>query len=197
VLSLPGGLSVMNFFTIVIIAFGMSADAFAAALGKGSTLDRPRLIEAIRTGLVFGLVEAVTPVIGWAAGLAASGYITAVDHWIAFALLAVIGGRMIWDSMQRPAEQERPKRHSFGLLLMTAVGTSIDAMVVGVTLAFLDVHIFVAALAIGLATFAMTTIGIMVGSIIGGKFGRIAEALGGLALILIGTNILIEHTIFA
>lgn len=187
----------MNLFAIVVIALSMSADAFAAALGKGSTLDRPRLSEAIRTGLVFGLVEAVTPVIGWAAGIAASAYITAIDHWIAFALLAVIGGKMIWDSVWRPAEQERPKRHSFGLLLMTAIGTSIDAMAVGVTLAFLDAHILVTALAIGLATFVMATIGIMVGRIIGGKFGRIAEALGGLGLILIGTKILIEHTILA
>jgi putative Mn2+ efflux pump MntP len=145
---------------------------------------------------VFSLVEAVTPVIGWAAGLAASGYITAVDHWIAFVLLAVIGGKMIWDSMRRPAERERPKSRSLGLLLITAFGTSIDAMVVGVTLAFLDVPILVAAFAIGLATFAMATIGIMVGSIIGGKFGRIAEALSGLGLILIGSNILIEHTMF-
>jgi len=194
VLSLPGGLPVMNLFAIVVLAFSMSADAFAAALGKGSVLDRPRLSEAFRTGLVFGTVEAITPVVGWAAGLAASAYITAIDHWIAFALLAVIGGKMILDSIWRTAEQARPKRHSFGLLLVTAIGTSIDAMAVGVTLAFLDANIVVTALAIGLATFLMTTIGIMVGHIIGGKLGRIAEALGGAGLILIGTKILIEHT---
>jgi manganese efflux pump family protein len=187
----------MNLFAILIIAFSMSADAFAAALGKGAALDRPNLGEAIRTGLVFGIVEAVTPMIGWGAGLAASAYISAVDHWIAFSLLAVIGGKMIWDSMRRPVEEKRQKRHSLGVLLITAIGTSIDAMAVGVTLAFLDVNILVAAVAIGLATFVMTAIGVMVGRIIGGKFGRIAEALGGLGLILIGSKILIQHTMFA
>jgi manganese efflux pump family protein len=187
----------MNLFAILIIAFSMSADAFAAALGKGAALDRPHLGEAIRTGLVFGIVEAITPVIGWAAGLAASAYITAIDHWIAFGLLAVIGGKMVWDSVRRPVEAKRQKRHSLGVLLITAIGTSIDAMAVGVTLAFLNVNIVVAAVAIGLATLVMTTIGVMVGRIIGGKFGRIAEALGGLGLIVIGGKILIQHTVFA
>jgi manganese efflux pump family protein len=183
----------MSVFSIIILAFSMSADAFAAALGKGSVLDRPHWGEAIRIGLVFGIVEAITPVIGWAAGLAASAYIAAIDHWIAFALLSGIGGKMIWDSMRRPAEQARPTRHSFGLLLMTAIGTSIDAMAVGVTVAFLNVNIVVTALAIGLATFTMTTIGILLGRVLGGKFGRIAETLGGVGLVLIGTKILIEH----
>jgi putative Mn2+ efflux pump MntP len=187
----------MNLFAIVVLAFSMSADAFAAALGKGSVLDRPPLIEAFRMGLVFGVVEAITPVIGWAAGLAASAYITAIDHWIAFALLAVIGGKMVFDSVCRPADQARPERESFGLLLVTAVGTSIDAMAVGVTLAFLDANIVITAVAIGLTTFLMTTIGIMVGRFLGGKLGRIAEALGGVGLILIGTKILIEHTMLS
>src|SRR5262249_17539864 len=133
----------------------------------------------------------------WAAGLAASAYITAIDHWIAFTLLTVIGSKMIWDSVRRPADQEQSKRHSFGLLLMTAIGTSIDAMAVGVTLAFLNANIVVTAVAIGLATFLMATIGVMVGRIIGEKFGRIAEAIGGVGLILIGTKILIEHTLLA
>jgi len=190
----PGGLRIMNLFSIVVLAFSMSADAFAAALGKGSVLDRVRLGDALRVGLVFGIVEAITPVIGWAAGLAASAYITAIDHWIAFGLLSAIGGKMIWDSMRHPTEPARAKRHSFGLLLMTAIGTSIDAMAVGVTLAFLNANIVVTALAIGLATFVMATIGILLGRVLGEKFGRIAETLGGVGLILIGTKILIEHT---
>jgi manganese efflux pump family protein len=185
----------MNPFSTIILALSMSTDAFAAALGKGAVLDRPRLGDALRVGLVFGIVEAITPVIGWAAGFAASAYIAAIDHWIAFALLSAIGGKMIWDSMQRPTEQARAKRHSFGLLLMTAIGTSIDAMAVGVTLAFLNANIIVIALAIGLATFVMTTIGILLGRVLGGKFGRIAEILGGVGLILIGAKILIEHTL--
>jgi manganese efflux pump family protein len=147
----------------------MSADAFAAALGKGSTLDRPRLGEALRVGLVFGTVEAITPVIGWAGGLAASAYIAAIDHWIAFALLAGIGSKMVWDAIRRPGETAKPARHSLGLLLITAVGTSLDAMAVGVTLAFLGANIMVTAFAIGSATFVMTTIGIILGRVIGEK----------------------------
>jgi manganese efflux pump family protein len=185
----------MNPFSTIILALSMSTDAFAAALGKGAVLDRPRLGDALRVGLVFGIVEAITPVIGWAAGFAASAYIAAIDHWIAFALLSAIGGKMIWDGMRRPNEQAKPTRHSFGLLLTTAIGTSIDAMAVGVTLAFLNANIIVIALAIGLATFVMTTIGILLGRVLGGKFGRIAEILGGVGLILIGAKILIEHTL--
>ena len=184
----------MNLLATTVIAFSMSADAFAAALGKGCSLDRPRPGEALRMGLVFGLVEATTPVIGWAAGLAASGYIAAIDHWVAFVLLSIIGGRMIWEGMNRSPEQERPRRHSFGQLITTAIGTSIDALVVGATLALLDASIIVTALAIGLATFAMATIGVLIGRVVGGRFGRIAEALGGVGLILIGLRILIEHT---
>jgi manganese efflux pump family protein len=184
----------MHLFSIVVLAFSMSGDAFAAALGQGSALDRARLGDAVRVGLVFGIVEAITPVIGWAAGLAASAYIAAIDHWIAFALLSAIGGKMIWEGLRRPTGQARQRRHSFGLLLMTAIGTSIDAMAVGITLAFLNANIVVTALAIGLATFVMTTIGILLGRILGEKFGRIADALGGVGLVLIGTHILIQHT---
>jgi manganese efflux pump family protein len=196
VLFSSGGLSVMNLSATIVLAFSMSADAFAAALGKGATLDRPRLGEALRVGLVFGTVEAITPVIGWAGGLAASPFIAAIDHWIAFALLAGIGGKMIWDAARRPGEGAKPARHSLGHLLITALGTSLDAMAVGVTLALLAANIVVTAFAIGSSTFVMTTIGIIIGRVIGEKLGRIAEALGGIGLILIGTRILIEHTLF-
>src|SRR5260370_32103006 len=92
---------------IVLLAFSMSSDAFAAALGKGALLQRPSFGEALRTGLIFGTVEAITPVIGWSAGRAASGYIAAFDHWIAFGLLVAIGAKMVCDSMQRPKDKQR------------------------------------------------------------------------------------------
>jgi putative Mn2+ efflux pump MntP len=183
----------MNPITILALAFSMSADAFAAALGKGAALDRPRASEAIRAGLVFGIVEATTPVIGWTAGVAASRYITAVDHWIAFGALAAIGAKMIWDSGRRSHEGQKPRRHSLGVLVATAIGTSIDAMAVGVTLALIGADIVVTALAIGTATFTMATLGIMTGRLCGAKLGRIAEAVGGVALISIGAKILAEH----
>jgi manganese efflux pump family protein len=179
---------------IVLLAFSMSSDAFAAALGKGAVLQRPSFGEALRTGVIFGIVEAITPVIGWSIGRAASGYIAAFDHWIAFGLLAAIGAKMVWDSLQRRDDKEKPRRHSFGVLMITAIGTSIDAMAVGVTLALIAADIMVNALAIGMTTFIMTTMGVLFGRIMGKRFGRFAEAAGGVGLFLIGAKVLVEHT---
>jgi len=148
----------------------------------------------MRTGFVFGLVETITPIIGWAAGVAASRYVAAVDHWIAFGLLAFVGGRMVLHAFQRSSETPTAERNgSLLVLLATAVGTSIDAMAVGVSLAFLDVNILVIALAIGAATFLMSTGGMLAGRLIGMRFGRWAEIIGGGALFGLGLSILVDH----
>jgi len=178
---------------IAAIAFGMSADAFAAALGKGAALARGRTIEALRTGAIFGMVEMATTVIGWAIGFAASTFVASVDHWIAFGLMGLLGLRMIHASLARHPAAPRRQRHSFADLAATAVGTSIDALIVGVTLAMLNADILTTALAIGAATFAMVTIGIILGRIAGARLGSWAEAAGGVVLIGIGATILIEH----
>jgi putative Mn2+ efflux pump MntP len=182
----------MSPIAILVIAFSMSADAFAAALGKGAALDRPPLGEAMRCGLIFGLVETAMPVIGWAAGAAAgaSAYLAA-DQWVAFAVLAAIGGKMIHNGLRRADDEKKPKRHSARLLVLTAIGTSIDALAVGVSLALLGVGIIATALAIGLATFTMTTCGILLGRVLGERYGRLAETLGGAGLIAIGVKILL------
>jgi putative Mn2+ efflux pump MntP len=180
-------------FSVLAIAFGMSTDAFAAAISKGAALDRPRLSEALRTGLVFGIVETATPLLGWALGLAASSFVAAIDHWIAFALLGGIGAKMIVEGVSRERTAQRPTRHSALVLAMTAIGTSLDAFAVGVTLAFLDVDVVVIAAAIGIATFAMTTLGVMIGRWVGEKVGRAAEVAGGVVLLGIGTEILVTH----
>jgi putative Mn2+ efflux pump MntP len=185
----------MNLVTMVALALSMSADAFAAALGKGAALDNPRLSEALRAGFIFGTVEAITPVIGWTAGVTASRYISAFDHWIAFSVLGAIGGKMIWESIHRVEERQRPAQYSLAVLIGTAIGTSIDAMAIGVTLALIKANIVVAALAIGGTTFALATLGIMIGRLMGAKLGRIAEAAGGTLLILIGAKILLDHTL--
>ena len=154
----------MSPFAIVFIALSMSADAFAAALGKGAALDRPPLGEALRCGLIFGLVEAATPVVGWTLGAAASaGAYLVADDWIAFAVLAAIGIKMIHDGLRPTAGEDKPRRHSARLLVVTALGTSVDALAVGVSLALLGVGIAATALAIGFATFAMATLGILLG----------------------------------
>lgn len=148
------------------------------------------MTEALRTGMVFGIVEALTPVIGWIAGVAASRFVEAIDHWIAFILLGGVGMHMLYVAF-RKAGDEAPKGRSLTVLIATAVGTSLDAMAVGVSLAFLDVNIVV--IAIGLATFVMSSGGMLIGRLIGEQFGRVAEMVAGFALCGLGTTILIEH----
>jgi len=185
----------MNLASTALLALAMSTDAFAAAVGKGTALQKPRWSEALRTGAIFGVIEAITPIVGWALGYAASGYVKSWDHWIAFALLSILGLRMIVAALKTPREEEaeKPLRHGFWLLAVTGFATSIDAMAVGVGLAFLDVGIVPVAAAIGLATFVMVTIGVMVGRLLGNIAGRWAEAFGGVLLIGIGSVILYEH----
>lgn len=178
--------------TIFVLAVSMSVDAFAVSVGRGAALGRPPVREALRTGLVFGVVEAITPVIGWAVGVAASRFIQSVDHWIAFALLGGVGINMIVNAVRNKVETA-PAGGSMSVLLATAVGTSLDAMAVGVSLAFLNVNIWVIAFSIGFATFIMSTGGMMVGRFLGERFGRYAVGLAGVVLSGIGLNILIEH----
>jgi putative Mn2+ efflux pump MntP len=185
----------MNPVAIFFLAMAMSTDAFAAAVGKGTALQQPRWSEALRTGLIFGVIEAITPIIGWAMGYAAADYVKAWDHWIAFVLLGLLGARMIWAASKASDEEgvEKPSRHSFWVLAVTGFATSIDAMAVGVGLAFLNVNIFPIAIAIGFATCVMVTIGVMVGRVLGKFAGRWAEAVGGVVLIIIGSTILYQH----
>jgi putative Mn2+ efflux pump MntP len=185
----------MNAISTGLLAMAMSTDAFAAAIGKGSALDKPRWSEALRTGLIFGVIEGLTPLVGWLLGRGASGYVEAWDHWIAFALLAALGIRMVLAGLKAPAGErpDKPSRHAFWLLAVTGFATSIDAMIVGVSLAFLDVAIVPVAIAIGVCTFAMVTLGVMVGRGLGVLAGRRAEILGGLVLIGIGAGILVQH----
>ncbi|MGP9417720.1 manganese efflux pump MntP [Pseudomonas reactans] len=185
----------MNLSATLILAFGMSMDAFAASIGKGASLHRPHFREALRTGLIFGIIEAITPLIGWGIGLVASKYIMAWDHWVAFTLLFILGARMILEGLKNKPQEEATaqSRHGFWILAATAIGTSLDAMAIGVGLAFLQVNIIHTALAIGLATTLMATIGILLGRFIGPLLGRWAEVLGGVVLIGIGCNILLEH----
>lgn len=185
----------MNIASTVLLAFAMSTDAFAAAVGKGAALQRPQLREALRTGLIFGVIEALTPLIGWALGKAAAPYVTAWDHWIAFGLLLLLGLRMIQSGFSAPSpESDKPERHGFWLLAATGFATSIDAMAVGAGLAFIDVNILSTAATIGMATLIMVTLGVMVGRFLGKAVGQRAEIVGGVILVAIGALILAEHT---
>lgn len=185
----------MNFTATIFLALGMSMDAFAVSVSKGASLSKPNLREALRTGLIFGVVEAITPLIGWALGLAASRYVMPWSHWVAFGLLLFLGGRMMIEGLRPRDDNETapPSRHSFWLLVVTAVATSLDAMAVGVGLAFLEVNIVTTSLAIGFATFMMATLGMMLGRFIGPVLGKRAEVLGGLVLMGIGCQIIYSH----
>jgi manganese efflux pump family protein len=183
----------MNPVATLLLAFAMSTDAFAAAIGKGATLHRPNLREALKTGLIFGVIEALTPLAGWFLGRAAAQHVSAWDHWIAFALLAVLGARMVFNGLSKKTEESKPASHSFWLLALTGFATSIDAMAVGAGLAFVEVNIYSTATAIGLATMAMATIGVMLGRVIGRVTGKRAEIAGGIVLIGVGSTILLDH----
>ncbi len=173
----------------------MSTDAFAAAVGRGAAV-RPPFATAVRNGLVFGVIEAITPIIGWGLGLIAAGLVEKIDHWIAFGLLVVVGAKMLWEAFQPPEADDAAKAARLGAmaLVATAIGTSIDAAAVGGGLAFIGANICIIALSIGFTTFVLTTIGMLIGKAVGVRFGKWAEGIGGLALIGIGTLILLEHT---
>ena len=182
----------MSIISNTVLAFSMSADAFAAALGKGVVLRKPKLSQAMRIGFIFGSIETLTPIIGWLLGSLANRFVASVDHWIAFTILATIGGKMLYEGFHVEQAEQRAS-HKLHTLIITAIGTSIDSMAVGVTLALININIWLVAAMIGSATMLMATIGIMAGHYIGLKAGKMAEIAGGLCLIAIGSKILLEH----
>ena len=189
----------MTPIAIAVLSLSMSADAFAAAIGRGAK-HRPTLPQALRSGLVFGVIEAITPLIGFGLGIAAAAFVAAIDHWIAFGLLGAVGAKMIWEALKPEDEAEEDetaagKAASRGLiaLVATAVGTSIDAGAVGVGLALLGENIWLIAACIGFTTFSLATLGLLIGKAAGTRLGKIVELIGGVALIALGLKILLEH----
>ncbi len=183
----------MHPFSILLLGLAMSTDAFAAAVGKGAAMFKPRWADALRTGLIFGVVEAITPIIGWLLGSVAERYIEEWDHWIAFGLLSALGLHMIWKALHADGEDEAPQRTGIWAIALAGLATSIDAMAVGVGLAFIEVNILVVAAVIGLCTFVMVTLGVMAGRALGAFIGKRAEIAGGVILILVGMTIVYEH----
>lgn len=183
---------------VFFLSVSMSVDAFAVAVGRGTVLDRAQLGRALRIGAVFGLVEGLTPFLGWLAGIAASDWVAHVDHWIAFCLLGLVGIHMIHNAFSQEGGEGagRPSSDSPFVLLATAFGTSLDAMAVGLSLAFIDMDlagILAVSAGIGMATFVMSTAGVLLGKAIGNRFGRYAEMVAGVVLCALGTMILIDH----
>ena len=183
----------MALWSLFLVALGVSADAFAVALGKGLHMRRFDLRNALIIAAAFGLFQAVMPVIGWFLGTQFAAYITGVDHWVAFGLLALIGGKMLWEAFSNPEDKEVDDRLKIRELLVLSVATSVDALAVGLSFAFLSISIAETAVLIGVTTFVLTFAGILIGHRAGVRFRRPAEIAGGLILILIGTRILFDH----
>lgn len=181
----------MSLFELFIIAAGLSMDAFAVSICKGLSVPRASLRHCLTAGLYFGAFQAGMPLLGYMLGVQFQSFITSIDHWIAFVLLLLIGLNMIKESRE-PAECESPD-FSARAMLPLAVATSIDALAVGVTFAFLQVSIVPAVSFIGIITFTLSAIGVYMGNVVGAKYKSHAELLGGVVLIIMGTKILLEH----
>ena len=182
----------MKLIDIIIIAIGLSMDAFAVAICKGLSVIKLKPKHALAAGLYFGGFQALMPVIGFLLGFKFEKYIAGIDHWIAFLLLAMIGGSMIREALG-DADDQINDSFSFKAMLPLAVATSIDAVAVGISFAFLGVDIVAAALIIGAVTFVLSGAGVYIGYFFGTRFRTKAEIAGGIVLILIGLKILLEH----
>ncbi len=185
----------MSLFELFLLAIGLSMDAFAVAICKGLSMQQFNQKHAAIIALYFGAFQALMPAIGYLLGSRFQQSITAYGHWIAFILLALIGGNMVKESFDHETETSSPSIH-FKEMLILAIATSIDALAVGVTFAFLQVSLIPAVSTIGIITFLISVLGVKVGNVFGTKYKSKAEFTGGFILILIGGKILIEHLFF-
>lgn len=182
----------MGLLELFVIAVGLSMDAFAVSICKGLSVRELKPKHALTVGVYFGGFQMLMPLIGFALGVRFQSFITSIDHWIAFVLLGLIGANMIRESRKQD-EENLSDSFSFGAMLPLAVATSIDALAVGVTFAFLQVSILPAVCFISATTFILSCIGIRIGHVFGLKYKSRAELFGGAVLILMGTKILLEH----
>lgn len=186
----------MSFWEVIFIAIGVSMDAFAVSIGKGLSAPRASWREALIVGLWFGGFQALMPVTGYLLGISFADMVTKVDHWIAFGLLLMIGGNMVMEALKEEKPSHADSSFGFRTMLFLAVATSIDALAVGISFAFLGADLWGSAALIGVTTFLFSAIGLLIGKKVGERFHKGAEILGGVILIIIGLKILIEHLFF-
>lgn len=187
----------MSLIDMLLVGVGLSMDAFAVSVCKGLSAHKVNWAQAFITALSFGIFQAGMPIIGWLLGSSVIALIEPIDHWVAFVLLAIVGGKMIYDAIHDDGEScevdsPNPKRF-FAELLVLSIATSIDALVVGISFAMADISIWVAVAVIGMTTFVLSLIGFIVGNKFGSKFQKPATLAGGIALILLGVKIILEH----
>ena len=186
----------MDLIAIFLIAVSLALDAFAVSVSSGISVPGFGWRQAVKMGCWFGAFQFLMPLLGWALGSSVSRYIEAVDHWIAFALLALIGGKMVWESLRKGCggEEEAPGDLSARRLCVLAVATSIDALAVGVSFAMVGtMNIYLSVLLIGAITAVISCAGLYIGNFFGSRYKKPSEITGGVILILIGIKILIEH----
>lgn len=182
----------MTLFEIVLVGVGLSMDAFAVSICKGLSMKKLKWKNAVIVGAYFGIFQAIMPLSGYLLGTTFSDLVISIDHWIAFILLAVIGGKMLKEAYSNNEEDENDN-FDFKTMLVLAIATSIDALAIGITFAFFEINIIKAISIIGFLTFTISAIGVIIGNKFGHKFQGKAEILGGVILILIGLKILVEH----
>lgn len=187
----------MGIAELVIIAIGLSMDAFAVSICKGLSVQKVRPLHVFKTGIWFGGFQALMPVIGYYLGVSFADFVANIDHWIAFILLGIIGGNMIKDSAHKEEPCCAVPDFSFRTMLAMAVATSIDALAVGVSFAFLKANIWEAVGLIGVITFLFSAAGVLIGNFFGARWKSKAEFAGGFILIAMGLKILLEHTLGA
>lgn len=186
----------MTFVTLLLTALGLSMDAFAVAITSGILISNLQFKNAIKIGLFFGFFQGFMPLLGWLAGINFSAYIVRFDHWIAFVVLSFIGLKMIYESMKEEADESNFNPLDNKVLFLLALATSIDALAVGVSFAFLQVSIIYSIVVIAIITFFVSALGVLIGKKSGELLKKRAEIAGGLILTFIGTKILLEHLNF-
>ncbi len=184
----------MTFISIIIIAFGLAMDAFAVSITSGICIKELKVKHALKIALFFGAFQGAMPLIGWVLSIKFKAYIESIDHWVSFILLVFIGIKMIHEALKID-EEENCRRNplDFKVLTILSIATSIDALVIGVSFAFLEVNILYAAIIIAIITFLCCFIGVIMGKKFGQLFNNKAEIFGGVILVLMGIKILIEH----
>ena len=182
----------MSLIELFLIAVGLSMDAFAVSICKGLSVRKAEIKHSLIVGAYFGGFQALMPAIGYVLGRQFESLITSVDHWIAFVLLGIIGGNMIREAL-KGEQEELDDSFTFRTMLPLAIATSIDALAMGVTFAFLQVQIVPEVLFIGVTTFVLSAVGLKVGNVFGAKYKSRAELFGGVVLVLMGIKILLEH----
>lgn len=187
----------MQLFEIILVSIGLAMDAFAVSICKGLSMKKLNVKHGLVIALYFGVFQAIMPLVGWLLGSQFQVYIVSFDHWIAFILLAFLGAKTIVDTIRETDEEQGEKAESVlnhKELFLLAIATSIDALAVGITMAFLEVKLAMAVSVIGILTFGICIFGVFVGNMFGTTFKKKASIAGGVILILIGLKILLEHT---